>query len=260
MRWFAYGILLVVVMLVVGFFNIPASVVPMALEELKARQLLPADAPRLELGETRGTLWRGEATDSTVFIDGVALDLEKLNWTLDKWSLLTGLSVLDVSTTSEQLTASAHVTVDPQGHTTVEQLEGRMPVTTLEPWMPMLVAGDIAFFLQRFEFTPSQLLALNGIVNFEYIDWVGADYNMPLGSYLAELSLLQDQVVSVVISDLEALLGIAGTLTVDRSGSYHFNALLQPRSGLAPEVNQSIRWFGRVDGAGNVAVNTRGHF
>lgn len=260
MRWFLYGVVTLVVVLVIGWFNIPASVIPPVLQELKTRNMLPANAPILQLGETSGTIWSGEASGSTLQIDGVALDLEQLQWTLAMWPLFSGKAVLDVSTTSDELAAKARVQVDGEGHTIVEQLEGRLPVTTLEPWMPMLVTGDIAFFLQRIEFTPARLLALNGIMNFEYIDWVGADYNMPLGSYLAELSLMDDQVISVVISDLEALLGITGTLTINRGGRYHFDALLLPRRGLAPEVNQSIRWFGRVDGSGNVVINTRGQF
>lgn len=258
MRWFISGLSILVVALLLLVVFLPAALLPRALQELDTRRMLPADMPKLVLTDTRGTVWRGQSDAATAVIDGVELDLGVLRWNIDGLSVLQGQPLIQLSADSEQLQAVATVEVAPSGQTTLSAVEGRLPVTTLEPWMPMLVTGDIGFFIDRLVFLPNRLLAIKGLLNFEYIDWVGADHNMPLGSYMAELSQLDDQQLSIVISDLEARLGIAGTLIISPSGRYRFDAILQPRPGLAPEVNQSIRWFGRVDSAGNVVVNTSG--
>lgn len=260
MRWLLIALLSIVIIVIVGILNVPAKAVPMVLQELEARGMMPADAPRLKLDNTEGTLWRGQANAATLIVDGVSVDLGVVNWHIDRLSLLSSAPQLQVSANSDHIKASARVIVENQEKVSVQQLEGRLPITTLEPWMPMLVTGEIGFFVDRLEMAGRHLLALNGLVNFEYIDWVGADYNMPLGSYMAEISLVDHRQVSMVINDLQALLGITGTLSVDLAGHYQFDAILKPRDGLAREVRQSIRWFGRVDENGDVEINSQGRF
>lgn len=260
MRWLLVALITLVVIAVVGVLNIPAATVPTILRELETRGALPPDVPKLVLGNTEGTVWQGQANNATLIVNGVSVNLGVFSWQLDKLSLFSGAPQLQLSANSEQIKVNANLIVENPDRVSVHQLEGRLPITTLEPWMPMLVTGEIAFFIDDLEFSARRLQSLNGLVNLEYIDWVGADYNMPLGSYMAELSLLDHSQVSMVINDLQALLGITGTLSIDLSGRYHFEAMLKPREGLAREVRQSIRWFGREDEAGNVLINNRGRF
>ena len=83
---------------------------------------------------------------------------------------------------------------------------------------------------------------------------------MPLGSYMAQLSLDDSNQISIQLNDFSATLGVDGYLTLNPRGSYHFDATLTPRSGLAPEIAQSIVWFGKKDRQGNVLINKRGQF
>lgn len=259
MKGFLTGLLVVIVLLVVGFFYIPSSVVPRAIAEIEQRHLLPPNAPRLSLRELQGTIWSGRANRATVRINGVDLDLGTFKWTLDKMSVLHLAPRFTFSTHSKKIRLTGEVSVDRGAVVTVRKMEGHMPLSTLEPWMPLLVTGDLGFYIDRMTFVSQKLTAINGMVNLDYIDWVGADYNMPLGSYQAELALANAGRLSIVINDLSARLGIAGTMTIDPRGNYLFDAVLQPREGLAREVAQSIRWLGREDGNGNVVIHRRGH-
>lgn len=260
MRWFLLTVVAVIVILVVAFFRMPASVVGVLLTEAESRQLLPPDTPKVSLADFDGTLWRGRAGKSAVLIDGVRVDLGEVNWTLGKVSLLRGAPLVDFTTRSTEIHLKGTVSVDKNSRVAIRGVEGRAPVSVLEPWMPLLVTGDIAFFIDSAVFVANRPESLNGLINLEYIDWVGADYNMPLGSYMAEVSLIDHNRVSVVINDLQARLGLTGTLNIDLQGHYQFQARLQPRPELAPEVATAIRWLGRDDGRGSVLINRRGRF
>jgi hypothetical protein len=97
------------------------------------------------------------------------------------------------------------------------------------------------------------------VVNLEYVDWLMGDYAMPLGSYMAQI-YLEQQDVQVKINDYGASLGVDGLLTINPAGSYRFNATLMPRDGLAPEVTQSIAYLGRRQADGSVLVTQAGRF
>ena len=249
-------VIVVVLALLIAFA--PARLVPQAIDEAEARNLLDPKAPQLILNNTSGTVWRGKAADAQLLIDGQSLPLGELNWRLHFWPLLQQRElVLDITTQADEHDLKANLRVNQQQLVTASGVEGKMPIKLLEPWVPLLVTGDIAFVLDHLVFSQQQLQAIDGIVNLEYIDWVAGDYNMPLGSYMAQVSL-QQQAVNIQLDDLSAELGINGLITIQPNGSYVFDAMLQPRSGLAPEVADSLVWLGKRQPNGDIAVKSRG--
>lgn len=258
MKWFFAGFLTIIILLVVAVFNIPASVLPRLIAEFESRGLIAANAPKVMLTDMKGTIWDGHASKTVVTIDGVPVELGELNWQLDKLSLLHRNPRLDVTTHSEKITLLASLSAVESGEITIRGLEGRLPISVLEPWFPMLVTGDIAFVVDHVVFTQQQMLSLDGLLNLEYVDWVGADYNMPLGSYMAQLSLADNNDLLILINDFAATLGIKGTFRMNPRGSYQFDAVLQARKDLAPEVAKAIGWLGKRNADGNVVIQRRG--
>ena len=258
MKWFFAILFTLLGLLLVGFFYIPATVVPRAIAEVESRGLLPPRSPRLTLEQVSGTLWDGRAEKTSVEIDGATIALGVLQWHLDKMSLWHRQPRLDLSTRSDKITLTGSVSARETGEILVENLEGHLPIAVLEPWFPQLVTGDIAFVVDHLLFTQQQLLSLDGLLNLEYVDWVGADNNMPLGSYIAKLGMAPNHDLLVDINDLAARLGIDGHFRLNNSGNYRFDATLFPREGLAPEVAQSITWLGKIDRQGNVVIRQNG--
>ncbi len=258
MKWFFGGLGLLLILLVVAVLNIPASVVPLAIDEVEKRDLLPPNAPKFMLENTEGTLWDGRANNTRVEVDGALLELGTVSWQLDMVSLLKRNPTVDLQIQSEQIDVVGTVSAVESGEVTVRGLEGRLPIAVLEPWFPMLVTGEIAFVVDHLVFTQRQLLSLDGLLNLEYVDWIGADYNMPLGSYMATLTLADNNDLLVLIDDFAAQLGIDGTFRLSPNGVYTFDATLEAREGLAPEVAQSITWLGKIDRNGNVLIEQRG--
>ncbi len=258
MKWF-FGLFVAAAMVIlVIIVRLPASLVPLVLSEAEQRHLLSPGAPRLYLQQTSGTVWKGRAEDAVLEVDGVSLPLGVLNWTLSPTSVLQLRPELLLASSAPKQTLRATVSVDRQQQVTVADMEGRLPISVLEPWFPMLINGDIAFVIDHMVFHADRLLAVDGILNLEYVDWIGGDYDMPLGSYMAHLYREQNQ-VRVQFDDLGAALGVDGLMTIQPDGAYAFNAVLQPRNGLAPEVNESLNWFGKRQANGSVVILKRGH-
>lgn len=259
MKWFFGVIAALLIVLVLAIINIPASVLPIILEQAAAKNLLPPDAPKLSMGETSGTLWNGQANEAVVSINGQPLLLGKLSWQLHAGALMDRHLVIDLQSQAPGQNLKATVLAVEQGEVTVSDAEGRLPISVLEPWMPLLVKGEIAFALDHLVFNQQELLAVDAVVNLEYVDWLAGDYDMPLGSYMAQVTL-ERQDVQVKIDDFSASLGVDGLLTVKPSGAYRLKASLIPRQGLAPEVAQSIIWLGKRQADGSVLVNQSGRF
>ena len=259
-RFFKIVLLLLLVLLIaVALLMVfaPASLVPRALAEAEARNLLDPAAPKLVLKDTSGTVWRGRAADAELLIDNGVLPLGELKWRLKPLSLWHRQPELDITTRAPEHNLQATVNVNEQGVVSARAVEGNMPIKLLEPWVPLLVTGDIAFVVDQLVLNQQRLLALDGVVNLEYIDWLAGDYNMPLGSYMAQLTMQQDN-VHMQLNDFSATLGIDGLIVLQPNGQYVFDATLQPRSGLAPEVAQSIGWFGTRKANGDIYINRRG--
>ncbi|MEH6559278.1 MAG: type II secretion system protein N [Oceanicoccus sp.] len=258
MKWFLTLLVAVIIVAMVVVVRLPASLVPIILAEVEQRNLLSPESPRLLLQQTSGTFWQGQASESIVEVDGVSVPLGVLNWKLSPLSLLRLQPSIHLSSSAPDQILSTTVSVDRQGQVTIAAMEGRLPIRALEPWFPMLIRGDIAFVIDHLIFKDDKLLAVDGVLNLEYIDWVGGDYGMPLGSYMAHIYQQEHQVL-VQFDDFDATLGVNGVMNIDPDGAYTFNAELQPRDGLASEVNESIAWFGKRQANGNVLIKTRGH-
>ncbi|MEE8059260.1 MAG: type II secretion system protein N [Pseudomonadales bacterium] len=260
MKGFFATFFAVLIVLVLAILNAPASLVPMALQEVEARGLLQPGAPKLTLSQTSGTVWEGEAAQAVLLVDGVPLALGKLSWQLSLMSLLEKNPSLQLFAQAADHQLQALISATEQGEVTIRHIEGNLPISLLEPWFPMLIKGEVAFVIDHLVFDPRQLLALDGVLNFEYVDWLGGEYDIPLGSYLVQLSLDDKKNIMLQLNDFSATLGIDGFVLISQQGSYHFNATLFPRENLAPEIAQSITWFGKKDEQGNVRINKRGHF
>ncbi|ARN74847.1 type II secretion system protein N [Oceanicoccus sagamiensis] len=260
MKAILVAIVLLVLVGVVAIANAPASLVPMALAEAEKRQLLAPNAPAISLVNLEGTVWDGQANETVITVAGEPLHLGVLRWQLDPLSLLDSSPVIHVQTQASEHAVQATVIAKANGDIRINDIEGRMPISLLEPWLPMLVKGDISFVFDHITVNPKQLLAIDGVVNVEYVDWLGGDYAMPLGSYMAQISL-QDNNIHMDINDFSASLGMNGLLTVNPlSGAYQFDATLQARPGLAPEVAESIAWFGKRNNQGDIILKQRGRF
>ncbi|MGK0500132.1 MAG: hypothetical protein ACJAYG_001778 [Oceanicoccus sp.] len=262
MKWLLSLLALVILLLViavVALANAPASLVNTALVEADKRGLLQKGAPQLALSGLSGTVWEGQAEDAIVTINGSQIALGQLSWQLDAMTLLKKQLQLSLLAKTDDQQVQAQLHADQQGVIMLSAVEGYFPIKFLEPWLPLLVSGNVSFVIDQLKFQQQQLLAIDGVMNIEDVDWLGGDRTMLLGSYLAQIYFEQQQ-IKIELNDFSANLGLDGMMTINPNGSYQFNAILQPRVSLAPEVAQSVAWLGRRQPNGDVLINTQGRF
>lgn len=249
--WFVRSILVIVALIVIGVALAPASLVSMA----AARW-----APQIHMSEPTGTIWRGQSDQVMVTFNQAKLELGKLNWKLSPLSVLTINPSVDITIEAPAHQAQVRVSATRDQVVTVDKMEGEFPLSMLEPWVPLLVKGDLAFVVDHIVFTRKELLAIDGVFNLQQADWLGGDVDMPLGSYIAQVSLDDNKDIFIQINDFSATLGIDGHVTISPKGTYHFQSVLQTRDGLAPEVAQSVSWFGKKNAQGDIVVDNTGRW
>lgn len=254
-------ILLLLVALLVGFVIFaPALLLPFAIVELENRGLLAPDAPQLQLEQLSGTVWSGQAGSTVLVVDGQAVELGRLKWKVNVQSLLARQPAIFVQTNGADQRIQGDFQLHQNGEIAANNIEGRLPVSVLEPWLPMIISGDVAFVIDHMVMTPARITQLDGLINLEYVEWLGGDRNMRLGSYTAQLLLNSRKDIEVLVNDFGAALGVTGLITVRQSGSYNLDLTLMPRADLAPEVAEAVNWMGRADGNGNVLLRRNGAF
>jgi Type II secretion system (T2SS), protein N len=256
--WFFGLLLLFFVLMAVAVLMAPANLL------LRVSELW---APQVKMAEPTGTIWEGEASNVVVSVNDTQLELGQLSWSISPWSVLSANPTIELNVESPEHHATARVSATSDLVITIDQMEGAFPLSLLEPWVPLLVQGDLAFVvdhvvfsLQQERFVFEELLGLDGALNLQQADWLGGDVEMPLGSYIAQLSLDDNKDIFIQVNDFSATLGIDGSIVISPKGTYQFNSVLQTRDGLAPEVAQSVQWFGKKNANGDIVVNNTGRW
>lgn len=257
MKWSAVVFIVLAVCLIIVIRYAPASLVPQLLVFAKQQRLIADDAPQLEFFELSGTLWKGRAEKAILLIGDNQIDLGQFFWELDESQLFDRKIALSINSSAPEQILRAEISFVQSGQIEVNNAEGHFPVSLMEPWIPLLIQGKLAFVIDHWIFTSRELIAVDGILNLEQADWLGGDKDMPLGSYMAQISMEQED-FRIQVNDFGAALGVNGLITVNPSSDYHFKAILQPREGLAREVAESILWFGKKGLDGDILIDRRG--
>jgi hypothetical protein len=256
-KWSFIVAIVTVVLISVFIINAPASLTPQLFAYSKQQGMIAEDSPQLEFFELSGTLWKGKAEKAVLLIGNNRLDLGQFSWKVDVVKILDRKIAILINSSAPGQVLQGEVSFFQSGEIEVKNAEGHFPVSLMEPWIPLLIQGKLAFVIDHWIFTPHELIALDGILNLEQADWLGGDKDMPLGSYMAQLSMEQEN-LHIRVNDFSATLGVNGLITVNSSSDYRFKAILQPREGLAPEVAESILWFGKRGLNGDILIDRRG--
>jgi hypothetical protein len=247
--WFRYSSLVLALLLPLAVIKAPAQLLPW---------LSTHYVPQLKLDGLRGSFWQGTAEQAGWQLGEAVLPLGTLHWAVDMEMLLELRPQLVVNSLADSHHFQGRLEFVGR-QLTISQLSGQFPLSLLEAWMPMLVSADVQLQLEELVYRDGQITELTATLAAEQVAWVGGDYQMPLGSYYADVVLL-DGVVVMLVEDQEALLGADARLQLDQLGRYQFSATLEPREQLAPEIKKTIGWFGRRDQQGRVLVNQRGRW
>lgn len=217
--------------------------------------------PQLWMAMPTGTLWHGRSPQMAVIVGGGAVDLGEVEWRLSPWSLLLLNPQLELDSRRGSQRLSLQARVSPLGAVSLTDIDGRLPLSIAEPWLPLLIDGQLQIDVPQLALNSSGITDIAGELVLANAVWQGADMPMALGEYHIALSFPGDR-VNADISDRGAKLAAKGTLVAgmsgDSAGQYQLNVNLRAAPGLAPEIGKSIGWLGSKQSDGSVLVKQSG--
>ena len=171
----------------------------------------------IQLVEPQGTVWNGSARQLIIQGTGVT----DLSWNMAFWPLLTGDINLLLTARPGGGLLSAETTFGSDGALQVSELRASFPVETLQGLIPLVgVSGSINVNLDSLSIRGGRLEALRGTVLISDLK-AGFISNDNLGSYLIEANSTDTGILASV-EDREAVLDVAGTITLSSAGDYQF--------------------------------------
>jgi len=242
------------------FVVILLIIVVILLAKLPARWLsapLMQHLPMVQFSSVQGSVWSGQLDGVNVDVADSVLSLGRVQWSLRPLSLFELAPVVDIEVLAPEHQFKASVRVNTGGELIVSDAGGHFPVRLLEPWFPLWVSGNLRFQINDFSYANHRITKLTAILAAFDVEWLLGNREMPLGSYMAEVNLQYDDVV-IEVYDQQAALGVEGGAVISAGGDYQIHIVLIPRDRLVPEITRSIKWLGKPDANGNIAIDTRG--
>jgi len=236
MRWLAYGLVGLVAVLVTAAVLAPA--------QWAAAGVRAATAGRVDLAESSGSLWRGQAT--VVLASGSdpaasrASLPERLSWTLSPWMLLTGtveLTIAHPSALAQPLT----VRMGPGQPALLGATTLRLPASLLiglgAPWNTVRPGGVITVRWDRLQLSPGRMQGALGA------EWQFASSSLtpvsPFGHYRLETNG-QFPGTTLQLHTLSGPLELTGSGTIGEGGRFRFEGTARPVPGTQPEVKAQL--------------------
>jgi hypothetical protein len=171
----------------------------------------------IDLTDPQGTVWNGSARQ--LIIHGTAV--ADLSWNMAFWPLLTGDIDLLLTARPGGGLLSAEATFGSDGTLQVSGLRAAFPVETLQGLIPLVgVSGSINVNLDSLSIREGRLETLRGTVLISDLE-AGFISNDNLGSYLIEANSTDTGILASV-EDREAVLDVAGTITLSSKWDYQF--------------------------------------
>lgn len=249
--WVKWSLLLLLVFVFFLLLTAPARLLPQWVNKL---------SPDVQLQHATGSLWNGSVATAVVIVEGGAINLGKLSWRINPFSLLWLSPSLHIDTDAGSHSLSADLSLSLLGQSIeIEALSGQFPISLFEPWLPMLVRGEVELAIDRLVVDQNSLLDASGKIYIQDLDWMMGAKALPLGGYTAELSVVDGSLL-VNVSGRQARLGVDGLLTASPAGTYRVEARLSATEGLAPEIKQGLKFLGKKNAAGDILFNDQGRW
>jgi general secretion pathway protein N len=248
LRWIGY--------LFVALIAVFGTVATLAPAQWLAAGVRSATHGRVDLAETKGTLWNGEAT--LVLTSGTDAGAtraslpERLSWRLSPWQLLTGtldLRLEHPSALSQPLTIRAW----PNGTATVGGTTLRLPASLLiglgAPWNTVRPGGVVSLTWDRLQIGPGRWQG-----NFS-ADWQYASSALtpvsPMGHYRLQTNGVFPG-TQLQLLTLSGPLELSGSGTIAEGGRLRFQGVARavPNAdpGVKTQLTGLISLLGRRDG------------
>lgn len=235
-RWIGWAL--------VALLTLALTAAVLAPAQWAAGAVRSASGGRVDLAETSGSLWNGQAT--VVLASGGAADAsraslpERLSWTLSPWMLLVGTVDLTLSHPSA-LAQPLALRVSPGSPVLLGATTLRLPASLLiglgAPWNTVRPGGVITLRWDRLQISPGQMQGSLGA------EWQFASSSLTPVSPFGHYRLLTNGRYPGTTLELQTVSGpleLTGSGTIDEAGRFRFEGTARPVPGTDPAVRAQL--------------------
>lgn len=209
-----------------------------------------------------GTIWSGSASNVVLRVNGTSYQLGATNWRISALPLLWGSLALDLQAKHGQQQVTGSAVLGLGGSVSLEDTDLVLAAGSVQPFVPLPVTLDGMFsvHLKDFALDDGRIEEMDGSVTWEQAGMdLGSGGMLRLGTYVAELSMNENDDYHAELLDIDATLGLSGQLDMQAADKrYSLNARLEPRPGLDPAVRNMLTQFGNPGPDGKINVQYSG--
>lgn len=213
--------------------------------------------PELRLIGVEGSLFSGSAQQVTY----AGVDLGAMDWHFDwlaPFSLTFGYRI-HVHAEDRDLGGRLDMGFR---HTYLRGLEGRVPVSALEHWLPTppgSITGSLGVHLKELSFKAGGMESAEGAVDLDeaVLKW---PTSATLGSFHAELAPVSGGGIKAVLADTASPLKLQATLELAATGAYHVSGVLGAKDPADQATRNLLSGLGTPDSTGQYPFDFKGQW
>jgi general secretion pathway protein N len=210
--------------------------------------------PGVQLGSVSGSIWSGTAQEFG--LEGQSWGV--LNWHFDWRAPFTGQLGYRLRLEDSETALQGRV-VGRFDRLTLEDLQGHIPISRVEPWLPIprgSVSGDLDLQLKRVVLIKMLPTSADGSVNLTGVSLSWPE-ELVLGDYQLKLQTQGQKGIQGSFTDTGGPLILQGVLTLTPDGHYQINGTLMSRDPANQALTGMLHYL-PDDGAGHHPFNFTG--
>ena len=196
----------------------------------------------LQLSGIEGSIWNGSAAEG--FAAGAYI--QNINWQLKPMALMSGNLAYQTSSNPASGSMTSEVAVGMSGELTLSNLTGKLPLDLVHPaFQQNGIRGDISLEFDSVVISngmPSTVVGSVTIADFFVPDLSTS----PLGDFKADFNTTDGNVVGSV-KDIDAVIDVAGTITLNSDRSYAFIGTVAPTSATPASIVNQLVFLGSAN-------------
>jgi general secretion pathway protein N len=209
--------------------------------------------PGVAIAGIEGTVWSGRARDGQV----AGLYLRDIGWRMRPLALFKGQLAYAVEADAASGFATANVALGAGGRAVLEDLTASLTLKDLQEIVGMPgLDGAASLQFQRLAFENGVPVAANGVLEVANL-LAPKVHRSPLGGFRVEF-FTQDTGIVASVEDVDAVVDLAGSLTLTADRSYQFIGQVAPTENTPSGLREQMRFLGSPNDRGNYEVRLEG--
>ena len=212
-----------------------------------------ASPPGVAIAGIEGTAWNGRAQEAEV----AGLYLRNIAWRVNPLALFTGKLALAIEADTASGFVSGDVALSAGGRAILENLAASLSLRTLQQIVGMPgLDGAASLRMQRLEFHNGLPVAATGELEVANVR-VPIVHRAPLGGFRAEF-FTQDTGIVASVEDADAVVDLAGSLSLGRDATYQFIGQVAATSKTPDDLREQMRFLGTPNDRGMYEIRLEG--